>query len=216
MNPRTRVLGLAILGCGALLCILPSLPWYSADLPTGADRLTGYGATAVTWILPVAGGMLVAAGLLAAWWQPSTGTRVARLLGGLVVVCAITAITWATRAALATVIQVVAERPGRAAAPPRRRVVGHGAAGSLGQHRRRCARGYGRNSAAHRTIRGHDPAGRPALVSRVINYVAVPGCVPSRCGVLSSPNMPDIGADLRPCLAGDSLGNCIRTYDSGH
>ncbi len=117
MNPRTRVLGLAILGCGALLCILPALPWYSADLPTGADRLTGYGATAVTWILPVAGGMLVAAGLLAAWWQPSTGTRVARLLGGLVVVCAITATTWAARAALGTTIQVVAERPGRAAAP---------------------------------------------------------------------------------------------------
>ncbi len=54
------------------------------------------------------------------------------------------------------------------------------------------------------------------LVPRVINYVAVPGCIPSRCGVLGSPNMPDIGAALRPCLAGDSLGNCIRTYDSGH
>ena len=45
---------------------------------------------------------------------------------------------------------------------------------------------------------------------------AVPGCISSRYSVLDPHNIPDIAGDLRPCLAGDSLGNCIRTNDSGH
>ena len=53
-------------------------------------------------------------------------------------------------------------------------------------------------------------------MSRVANCVAVPGCISSRYSVLDSHNIPDIAGDLRPCLAGDSLGNCIRTSDSGH
>ncbi len=90
--------------------------------------------------------------------------------------------------------------------------------------------------------RRHRRAGRAvsprqvALVSRVASGAAVPGCIAARCGVLGSPNILDIGADLRPeerpsalgrsgrraaataaaLLACDSLGNCSLTYDSGH
>jgi hypothetical protein len=53
-------------------------------------------------------------------------------------------------------------------------------------------------------------------VSRIRNSAAVPGCISSRCGVLDRRNIPDIAADLRPCLAGDSLGNRMRTPDPGH
>lgn len=116
MNPRARALGLAAVGCGLLLCILPSLEWYSADLPTGTATLTGYGASATTWMLPVAGGLMIISGLLAAWWRPATGTRVARILGSLVIVSAVVGVVWAARAALAPGIEVVAERAGQSAA----------------------------------------------------------------------------------------------------
>ena len=48
MSPRAHGLGVASVACGLLLCILPALAWYSADLPTGRDSLTGYGARATT------------------------------------------------------------------------------------------------------------------------------------------------------------------------
>ena len=60
MSPRAHGLGVASAACGLLLCILPVLAWYSADLPTGSDSLTGYGASAATWVLPVAGVILIA------------------------------------------------------------------------------------------------------------------------------------------------------------
>ena len=101
MSPRAHGLGVASAACGLLLCILPVLAWYSADLPTGSDSLTGYGASAATWVLPVAGVILIAVGVLCVWWRPATGTRVARILGALVVVAAVVGVVWATRAALA-------------------------------------------------------------------------------------------------------------------
>ena len=116
MNPRAHGLGIAAFCCGLLLCILPALAWYSADLPTGPDDLTGYGASATTWILPVSGAILMVSGLLAVWWHPPTGTRVARILGALVVVAAVAAVAWAARAALAPGIAVVAERRGQVTA----------------------------------------------------------------------------------------------------
>jgi hypothetical protein len=90
-------------------------------------------------------------------------------------------------------------------AAPRRRSRGH-------------ARGGRRDHASDRARRRPaDPGGdETSLVSRVRNSAAVPGCISSRCGVLDRRNIPDIAADLRPCLAGDSLGNCMRTSDSGH
>ena len=117
MNPRAHGLGVAAIACGLLLCILPALAWYSADLPTGSDQLTGYGASATTWILPVAGGIMMLAGLLCVWWRPATGTRVARILGALVLVAAVAGVAWAGRAALAPGVQVVAERVGQVTAP---------------------------------------------------------------------------------------------------
>jgi len=113
MSPRAHGLGIAAFCCGLLLCILPALAWYSADLPTGPDDLTGYGASATTWILPVSGAILMVTGLLTVWWHPPTGTRVARILGALVVVAAVAGVAWAARAALAPGIAVVAERPGQ-------------------------------------------------------------------------------------------------------
>ncbi len=117
MNPRAHGLGVASVGCGLLLCILPALAWYSADLPTGSDSLTGYGASATTWVLPVAGVIMIATGVLCVWWRPATGTRVARILGALVVVAAVVGIVWAARAALSPGIGVVAERAGQPVAP---------------------------------------------------------------------------------------------------
>lgn len=116
MSPRAHGLGVASAACGLLLCILPVLAWYSADLPTGSDSLTGYGASAATWVLPVAGVILIAVGVLCVWWRPATGTRVARILGALVVVAAVVGVVWATRAALAPGIEVVAERAGKPSA----------------------------------------------------------------------------------------------------
>jgi len=116
VSPRAHGLGVASVACGLLLCILPALAWYSADLPTGSDSLTGYGASATTWVLPVAGGLMMATGVLCAWWRPPTGTRVARILGGLMMVAAVVGVVWAARAALAPGIEVVAERAGKAAA----------------------------------------------------------------------------------------------------
>ena len=117
MKPRAHGLGVAAIACGLLLCILPALAWYSADLPTGSDQLTGYGASATTWILPVAGGIMMLAGLLCVWWRPAPGTRVARILGALVVVAAVVGVVWAARAALSPGIGVGAERVGQPAAP---------------------------------------------------------------------------------------------------
>ena len=113
MNPRARALGLATVGCGLLLCILLALQWYSADLPTGSATLTGYGSSATTWMLPVTGALMIITGLLAAWWRPATGTRVARILGSLVIVAAVLGVVWAARATLAPGVEVVAERVGQ-------------------------------------------------------------------------------------------------------
>lgn len=117
MSPRAHGLGVASIACGVLLCILPALAWYSADLPTGSDSLTGYGASATTWVLPVAGVIMMATGVLCVWWRPPTGTRVARILGALTVVAAVVSVVWAARAALAPGIEVVAERAGQTAVP---------------------------------------------------------------------------------------------------
>lgn len=117
MTPRAHGLGVASIACGLLLGILPALAWYSADLPTGSDSLTGYGASATTWVLPVAGVLMMVTGMLCVWWRPASGTRVARILGALVVVAAVVGVAWAARAALAPGIEVVAERAGQPAAP---------------------------------------------------------------------------------------------------
>ena len=117
MSMRVPVLGLATTGCGLLLAILPGLPWYSADLPTGSAQLSGYGATGGTWILPVAGVVLAVAGLLTIWWRPRTGTRLARIIGAFIVLAAGVAVGWAARAALVPAVGVVAERPGMPASP---------------------------------------------------------------------------------------------------
>jgi hypothetical protein len=68
-------------------------------------------------VLPVAGVIMIATGVLCVWWRPATGTRVARILGALVVVAAVVGIVWAARAALSPGIGVVAERAGQPVAP---------------------------------------------------------------------------------------------------
>ena len=76
------------------MAVLPALPWFGADLPTGRADLTGYGAGGVAWILPVIGAVLATAGILVAWWTPQAGTRPARLLGGAVVLMAALGVAW--------------------------------------------------------------------------------------------------------------------------
>lgn len=117
MNGRSRSLGIAVLACGVLMAVLPALPWFGADLPTGRADLTGYGAGGVAWILPVIGGVLATTGILAAWWTPQAGTRPARLLGGAVVLMAALGVAWSAIIAFVPRIDVVAARVGMPDAP---------------------------------------------------------------------------------------------------
>ncbi len=117
MSRRTRSLGIAVLACGVLMALLPVLPWYGADLPTGRAVLSGYAAGGVAWILPVIGTAMVVAGVLIAWWTPSPGTRPARLLGGAVVLIAGLGVAWSALIALSPRIDVVAARLGLPDAP---------------------------------------------------------------------------------------------------
>jgi hypothetical protein len=117
MNSRARSLGIAVIACGVLMAVLPALPWFGADLPTGRADLTGYGAGGVAWILPVIGAALITAGVLTAWWTPPPGTRPARLLGGGVVLMAALGVAWSALIALAPRIDVVAARAGLPDAP---------------------------------------------------------------------------------------------------
>lgn len=115
MSPRVRALGLALVACGVLLAVLPAFDWFSADLPSGPDRLTGYGATGETWILPALGGLLALLGGCVAWMRPAVGGRDARRIGALVLLGAGLGVAWAARSAVLPPVDVVAERVG---APP--------------------------------------------------------------------------------------------------
>jgi len=60
-------------------------------------------------------------------------------------------------------------------------------------------------------------------VSGLVDIAAVPGFAGLKAGrvaaryvVLDSPNIPDIGADLRPRLPCDSLGRHSLTHETGH
>lgn len=117
MSRRVRSLGIAVLACGVLMAVLPALPWYGADLPTGRADLTGYGAGGVAWILPVVGAAMVIIGGLIAWWAPRPGTRPARLLGGAVILMAALGVAWSALIALSPRIDVVATRLGLPDAP---------------------------------------------------------------------------------------------------
>ena len=112
MSTRSRVLGVAVAACGVLMAALPALPWYSASLPTGSASLSGYGAGGASWILPVIGAALVATGVLAAWWVPPSGSRTARVLGGVTVLWAVLGVAWTALVALAPRVEVVANRAG--------------------------------------------------------------------------------------------------------
>lgn len=117
MTGRPRGLGLAVMACGLLMIVLPALPWFAADLPTGPADLSGYGAGGVAWILPVIGGALLVTGLLVAWWCPPPGTRQARALGGTAVLLAGLGVAWGALVALSPRIGVVAERLGSPDSP---------------------------------------------------------------------------------------------------
>lgn len=117
MSTRARVIGVAIIACGLVMAVLPALPWYAADLPTGSASLSGYGAGGASWILPVIGVALVVTGLLAAWWRPLPGTRPARILGGVTVLWAALGVAWAALVALTPRVDVVAVRAGLPDAP---------------------------------------------------------------------------------------------------
>lgn len=112
MSPRTRAIGVALVACGILLAALPALDWYSADLPSGPDRLTGYGATGETWILPALGALLVVVGGLAAWVRPAAGGQGTRRLGVFALVGAGLGVAWAGKSALTPSVDVVAQRTG--------------------------------------------------------------------------------------------------------
>lgn len=112
MSSRTRAIGVALVACGILLGALPALDWYSADLPSGPDRLTGYGATGETWILPALGILLVVAGGLAAWVRPAAGGQDARRIGRCALFGAVLGVAWAGKGVLAPSVDVVAHRIG--------------------------------------------------------------------------------------------------------
>lgn len=117
MSARSRTLGIVAAVAGALLAVLPTLPWYGADLPGGGAWLSGYASGGESWILPVIGGALVVTGVLVAWWRPTPGTRLARVLGAITCVMAALGIAWAALIALSPRVRVIAERPGEPAAP---------------------------------------------------------------------------------------------------
>jgi len=112
VSGRSRALGIAIVACGVLLMALPALPWYEASLPTGSASLTGYGAGGASWILPVIGVAMVVTGVLALWWSVPTGTRGARVIGGLTILWAVLGVAWAALVALSPRVEVVAQRAG--------------------------------------------------------------------------------------------------------
>lgn len=117
MTSRMRALGIAIIACGALMAVLPALPWYGANLPTGSADLTGYGAGGVAWLLPVMGAALIIIGVLIGWWTPRPGTRQARGLGGAVTLMAAVGVAWSALIALSPRINVVAARAGMPESP---------------------------------------------------------------------------------------------------
>lgn len=112
MSGRTRAIGMAIVACGVLMMVLPALPWYGADLPTGSVSLSGYGAGGASWILPVLGVALVVTGALAVWWSMPPGTRGARVIGGVTILWAVLGVAWAALVALSPRVDVVAQRAG--------------------------------------------------------------------------------------------------------
>jgi hypothetical protein len=117
MSARSRMLGAAAVACGALMALLPVLPWYAATLRSGTASLSGYGAGGASWILPVIGAALACAGGLIAWWHPVPGSRTARALGGVVIVLAAAGAAWTAVVALAPRVDVVVVRTGVPDAP---------------------------------------------------------------------------------------------------
>lgn len=117
MSTRARVIGVAIVACGALVAALPALPWYAATVPTGTSSLSGYGAGGASWILAVIGVAMALTGVLVAWWMPAPGTRTARVLGGVTVLWAALGVAWAALVALLPRVDVVAVRAGLPDAP---------------------------------------------------------------------------------------------------
>jgi len=112
VSTRARVIGIAMASCGALMAVLPALPWYSATLPTGTASLSGYGAGGASWILPLIGAAMALTGVLAAWWEPVPGSRAARVLGGAGILWAALGVAWSALVALAPRVDVVAVRTG--------------------------------------------------------------------------------------------------------
>ena len=117
MSARSRMLGVAVVACGALMALLPVLPWYAATLRSGTASLSGYGAGGASWILPVIGAALACAGGLIAWWHPVPGSRTARALGGVVIVLTAAGAAWTALVALAPRVDVVVVRTGVPDAP---------------------------------------------------------------------------------------------------
>ena len=117
MSGRGRILGAAVVACGALVALLPVLPWYAATLRSGTASLSGYGAGGASWILPVIGAALACTGGLIAWWHPVPGSRMARALGGVVILLAVAGAAWAALIALAPRVDVVVVRTGVRDAP---------------------------------------------------------------------------------------------------
>ena len=110
MSGRSRMLGVAVVACGALVALLPVLPWYAATLRSGTASLSGYGAGGASWILPVIGAALACTGGLIAWWHPVPGSRTARALGGVVILLAVAGAAWTALIALAPRVDVVVRR----------------------------------------------------------------------------------------------------------
>jgi len=92
--------------CGALLVLLPFLPWYAADLPGGTVRVSGVGASGELWIVPPLGVLAVSGALLAVRFRRSLAVALTiAVAGGL-------AAGWALRNAAVIPVRAVVEQAG--------------------------------------------------------------------------------------------------------
>ena len=70
---------------------------------------------------------------------------------------------------------------------------------------------------AHTSRAGH-PVRAGRVTAQAVEFLPAVAAVTGakQCGVLDPGDGTTIAGDLRPCLAGDSLGNRVRTPDSRH
>lgn len=105
----SRVTAAVIVICGIAAGGLPFLAWYAVETPRGTVTATGLAGTAELWSLPVLGGLIAVAGLLAA-----TG-RWSRQTTAFVTLAAAICVAWAVENAVNVPVGLLIVEPGGSA-----------------------------------------------------------------------------------------------------